>query len=95
MNLLKVKVSKVSATASTNGNFIHTVKTEGKKVVVLGQEKTSGALTYFIALPAATAVGTEHEIDMDLFSVTERPYEVADPATGEAQTLILKWLHIK
>ena len=92
---MKVKVSKVSATPSKNGNYIHTVKTEGKKVNVLGIEKLSGALTYFIALPAAAAVGSEHEIDMAQFRVEERPYDVADPTTGEVQTLQLKWLHIK
>ena len=92
---MKVKVSKVSATPSKNGNFIHTVKTEGKKVNVLGVEKQSGALTYFIALPSAVAVGSEHEIDMAQFRVEERPYEVADQVTGEVQTLMLKWLHIK
>lgn len=95
MGIIKVKVSKVSATASTNGNFIHTVKTEGKKINVMGQEKVSGALTYFIALPGQTPVGSEHEIDMDLFTVTERPYEVVNTETGEMQTLQLKWLHIK
>lgn len=94
-NLLKVKVSKVSTTPSKNGNYIHTVKTEGKKVNVLGVEKVSGALTYFVALPSAVAVGTEHDIDMDQFRIEERPYEVADAATGEVQTLQLKWLHIK
>jgi len=92
---MKVTVSKVSATASKNGNFIHTVKTEGKKVSVLGIEKTSGALTYFIALPSAAPLNSQHELDMDQFSVTERPYEVADRETGELTTIMLKWLHIK
>jgi hypothetical protein len=92
---MKVKVSKVSKKASRHGNFIHTVKTEGKTVKVLGVDKTSGQLTYFIALPSAVAVGSEHELDMDLFTVTERPYTVTDTITGEETTLQLKWLHIK
>jgi hypothetical protein len=92
---MKVKVNKVSSKPSKNGNYIHTVKTEGKTVKVLGVDKTSGQLTYFIALPSAVAVGSEHELDMDQFTVTERPYTVKDQTTGENVTLQLKWLHIK
>lgn len=95
MNKIKVTVAKCSSQPSSNGNYIHTVKTEGKKVQILGQEKVSGQLTYFIALQKPTAVGSEHEIDMDQLSITERPYEVADPTTGEVKTLMLKWLHVK
>lgn len=95
MNKIKVKVAKVSTQASTNGNFIHTVKTEGKKVQVLGQEKMSGQLTYFIALAKPTPVGSEHEIDLDQFTITERPYVVEDKTTGERKELMLKWLHVK
>lgn len=93
--IIKVKVTKVSAQPTTNGNYIHTVKTEGKKVSVLGQEKMSGQLTYFIALPGQTPVGSEHEIDLSKFNITERPMEVTDEATGETRSLPLKWLHIK
>jgi hypothetical protein len=95
MEKIKVTVSKVSSKASTNGNFIHTVKTEGKTVNVLGVDKTSGQLTYFVALPQAVAVGSTHEIDLSQFTITERPYEVDDKVTGAKTTLMLKWLHIK
>ena len=93
-NLIKVTVAKVSTQPTTNGNFIHTVKTGGKTVNVLGVDKVSSQLTYFIALPKAVAAGTEHELDLDQFRVEERPYEVADEQTGEMKTLMLKWLHI-
>ena len=95
MAKIKVTVSKCSTKPTSNGNYIHTLKTEGKSVEVLGQQKVSGQLTYFVALPKPTKVGSEHELDMDNFSVTERPYEVADATTGEVKTLQLKWLHIK
>lgn len=95
MPQIKVTVAKCSTKPSSNGNYIHTVKTEGKTVQVLGQQKVSGQLTYFIALPKPTAVGSVHDIDMDQFTVTERPYEVVDQTTGAVQTLMLKWLHIK
>lgn len=94
-NIIKVKVAKVSAQPTTNGNYIHTVKTEGKKEVVFGVEKPASQLTYFIALPSAVPVGTEDNLDLDKFRVEERPYEVADQDTGEMKTLMLKWLHIK
>lgn len=95
MEKITVTVSKVSSKPSSNGNFIHTVKTEGKTVKVLGVDKTSGQLTYFVALPQAVAVGSKHEIDLSQFTITERPYEVVDKTTGAMQTLMLKWLHIK
>ena len=95
MAKIKVSVSRCSSKASSRGNYIHTLKTEGKTIQVLGQEKVSGQITYFIALAKPTKVGTEHELDMDMFRVEERPYEVANPDTGEKQTLMLKWLHIK
>jgi hypothetical protein len=95
MNKIKVTVTKCSTTPSKSGNYIHTVKTEGKTVQVLGQNKVSGQLTYFIALQKPTALNSVHELDMDNFSITERPYEVADATTGEVKTLMLKWLHIK
>ncbi len=96
--LLKVRVSKVSAKASKNGNFIHTLKTEGKTVEIQGIKKTSGALTYFLALPAAIPSGKEFEIDMDLFTVN--PREMADAegvvVTDDAgKPIVLKWLGIK
>lgn len=94
-NLIKVTVAKVSAQPTSNGNYIHSVKTEGKKETVLGVEKSSSQLTYFIALPKPVAVGTTDNLDLDKFRVEERPYEVADTDTGEMKTLMLKWLHIK
>jgi hypothetical protein len=97
-NLLKVRVTKVSAVASTNGNFIHTLKTEGKKAIILGEEKTSGVLTYFLALKTAVAVGTEHELNMDQLSVTEQPMVDKDGVSIDderGQPIRLKWLGIK
>jgi hypothetical protein len=95
MSKINVTVSKVSTEPTKNNNYIHTLKTEGKEVEVLGQKKMSGQLTYFIALPGVTPVGTASEIDMGVFTVTERPFDVTDEQTGETQTLLLKWLHIK
>jgi len=102
MSKIKVTVSKVSTEPTKNKNFIHTVKTEGKEVEVLGQKKMSGQLTYFIALPGITPVGTESEIDMNMFSITERPFTPLTvdglPESDEnGETIVhqLKWLHIK
>jgi hypothetical protein len=95
MGKIKVTVSKCSTQASKNGNFIHTLKTEGKEVNVLGQSKVSGQLTYFIALSKPTKVGTVDELDMDQFRIEERPYEVVNQTTGEMEKIMLKWLHVK
>lgn len=95
MSKIKVTVSKVSDKAGERGNYIHTVKTEGKVVEVLGQKKSTGQVTYFISLPSKTAIGSEHEIDMDQFDVKERDFVTADRETGEEIVLKLKWLHLK
>lgn len=78
-----------------NGNYITTMKTEGTIVEVMGVKKQSGGLTYFIALPSAPPVGKTDDIDLDLFTVTERPYVVKNTETGADETLMLKWLSIK
>jgi hypothetical protein len=95
MGKIKVTVSKCSTQASKNGNYIHTLKTEGKEVSVLGQTKVSGQLTYFIALSKPTKVGTVDELELDNFRIEERPYETVDTTSGEVVKLMLKWLHVK
>lgn len=95
MSKINVTVTKVSNEPTKNGNYIHTLKTEGKVVEVLGQKKNANQLTYFIALPGITPVGTESQIEMDMFNITERPFDVTDEQSGETQTLLLKWLHVK
>ena len=95
MSKINVTVTKVSSEPSKNGNYIHTLKTEGKEVEILGQTKKANQLTYFIALPGITPVGTESQIEMEMFTITERPYDVTDEQSGETQTLLLKWLHVK
>jgi len=94
MAKIKVTVSRVSD-KTTNGNYIHTLKTEGVKVNVLGQEMTGNGLTYFAALKGAANVGQEDFIDLDKFDVVEREYSPVDPETGETTTLMLKWLYPK
>ena len=95
MSKINVTVSKVSSEPSKNGNYIHTLKTEGKIVEILGQKKMANQLTYFIALPGVTPVDTVSQIDMEMFTITERPFDVTDETSGETQTLLLKWLHVK
>jgi hypothetical protein len=94
MAKVKVKVLKVSD-KTTNGNFIHTLKTEGETIKVLGQDMIGNGLTYYAALKGAAQVGTEELIDLSRFDVVERPYEVEDQESGELRTLMLKWLYPK
>lgn len=91
---VKIRVQKVSD-KTTNGNFIHTLKTEGETIKVLGQDMVGNGLTYYAALKGAAKVGSEEVIDLGKFDVVERPYEVTDEESGEIRTLMLKWLYPK
>lgn len=92
-NLIKVTVAKVTETS--NGNFIHTLKTEGKTVKLLGQDMVSNGLTYYASLKTAAEVKSTGEFDLDMFDVVERPFETTDEKSGEEITLQLKWLYPK
>lgn len=86
--MLNVKVVHVGK-KTTNNNFITKIVSE-KKVIVVGIEKIA-KITYYVALPSAPAVGSTHELDLDLFTIVERPFDLPN---GEG-TIMLKWLHIK
>lgn len=91
---VKVSVLKVSE-KTTNGNFIHTLKTEGETIKVLGQDMVGNGVTYYAALKGAAKKGAQEVIDLDRFDVVERPYEFTDEATQEVRTAMLKWLYPK
>lgn len=93
MKQIKLKVEKITK-GEKNGNFIHTLKTEGTTVTIGGVEKVSGQRTFYISLPKPIEL-KEFMQDMDLFRIEERPYKVEDRTTGEVREIMLKWLHIK
>jgi hypothetical protein len=92
-NLINVTVTKV--TEATTGNFIHTLKTEGKTIKVLGQDMPSNSLTYYAALKGPAELNSKGDIDLDAFDIVERPFNTTDKDTGEELTLKLKWLYPK
>ena len=49
MAIIKVKVAKISAKTS-NGNYLHTIKTEGVEHEALGRKVVTGKRTYFLAM---------------------------------------------
>ena len=95
MSTIKVTVLKSTASAKNPGVHIVTVRNMAEGVQALGTTLTGSQSTYYMATVAPVAVGTEHELNMDLFQVQERPYEVTDKVTGEVKTLQLKWLRGK
>lgn len=93
MTKIKLTVAKITK-GEQNGNYIHTLKTEGVTAVIGGVEKVSGVRTYYVSLPKPIQVQS-FEQDMSLFRIEERPYKVTDTTTGEVREVMLKWLHIK
>ena len=97
MSTIKVKISKISA-KTKNGNYLHTLKTEGVQHTVLGKTVTTGKRTYFLALQESAVLNSEHEIDLDKFNITTR--EMVDDQ-GEVRKgdngkpIMLKWLNFK
>jgi hypothetical protein len=94
MAKIKITVTKVSEKTS-NGNYIHTLKSEGATIKVLGQDCVGTGLTYFVALKQAAQVNASEIMDLDRFDVVERPFDIVDEETGEERTLLLKWLYPK
>ena len=90
--MLKVKVIQVNQ-GKINKNFVHKLVSE-KTVSILGIEKKA-KVTYYVSLPSAAPVGSEHEIDLDKFIINEYPYEFIDDKTGEEVKIMTKWLSIK
>lgn len=90
--LIKVTVTKV--TEASNGNFIHTLKTEGKKAILLGQEMPSSGVTYYAALKSGAEVNSTGEFDLESFDVVPRPFTFTNE-DGEEVNTELKWLYPK
>lgn len=95
MSTIKVTVLKSTASTKNPGTHIVTVRNMSEGVEALGTKLTGSQSTFYMATVAPVPVGSEHDLNMDLFQVVERPYEVTDKVTGEVKTLPLKWLRAK
>jgi hypothetical protein len=94
-NVIKVTVARVSPKpGEKNGNYIHTLATKDGEITVLGIKKQVFGKKYFIALPEKAAVGSEHEVDLDMFNQRIIPYvtDEVDPETGENVIIQCTWL---
>lgn len=89
--MLKVKVVQVNK-GQKNGNFIHKLVSE-RSVTILGIEKKA-KVTYYVSLPTAAPINSEHEIDLNKFIINEYPYEFINDQ-GEEVRILTKWLSIK
>lgn len=77
---------------TSNGNRIVKLANRQEVVTPLGAMRTSE--TYYAAVKAdqvAVEVGQEIELDLSMFTVTEREYPL--PETGEI--VMLKWLSLR
>lgn len=90
--LIKVTVTKV--TEASNGNFIHTLKTEGKVVKFLGQDMVSNQVTYYAALKSGAEVGSTGDFNLEDFDVVQRPFTFTNE-DGEEVNTKLSWLYPK
>lgn len=97
MAIIKVKVAKISAKTS-NGNYLHTIKTEGIEHEALGRKIITGKRTYFLAMQESAVLGSEHNIDLDKFNITTREIVDADGNVRKddnGKPIQLKWLSFK
>jgi len=94
MAKVKVTVTKVSEKTSKD-NYIHTLKSEGTSIKVLGQDLIGNGSTYFVALKGAAKVNSAELIDLDRFDIVEREFTPEPDETGEVKTMMLKWLYPK
>lgn len=89
----KFTVEHLSDKATGNGNII--AKLVNKSTVsISGLGSKTKSETYYIAVRSeelTAKVGDVIELELDMFEVIERPFELPD-GSGEVQ---LKWLHLK
>lgn len=97
MAIIKVKVAKISEKTS-NGNYLHTIKTEGVEHEALGRKVVTGKRTYFLAMQDSAVLGSEHNIDLDKFNITTREIVDVDGNVRKddnGKPIQLKWLSFK
>lgn len=92
----KINVTVAKCTQGKKGNYVLTLKEEGKKIEVFPNvfKETTG-LTYYMSLKTPVEEGTKVPLDLSLFTIKEDTYQVADRTTGEVTDIILKWLWLK
>jgi hypothetical protein len=95
MSTIKVTVLKSTASQKNPGVHIITVRNMSEGVQALGTKLTGSQSTFYMATVAPVAVGSEHELNMDLFDVQVREYVTEDKVTGEVKTIPCKWLRGK
>jgi len=92
----KIQVVVAKCTQGKKGNFVLTLKEEGKKIEVFpGVYKETTGLTYYMSLRTPVAEGSKVPLDLSLFTIKEDPYTVVDKTTGETSEILLKWLWLK
>lgn len=87
------KFAVVSCTQTDKGDgFIVKFQHQSDKTADLGfaTKTQKHQETYYIKLDTAVDVDSEHELNLDLFDIKERPF-----TTDEGETVQLKWLFLK
>lgn len=81
-------------TPNQKGGFVWKLNTV-VKTEAFGIKKDVKRTFYIGNMPASVEPDTEVKDDLNRFDVVERPFDTVEESTGEQQTIMLKWLHVK
>lgn len=108
MNSITLTCISSTATQKQDGFIVKLQTTADKSVVTaFGSKTQKSQTTYYIKLDTPVKVGFSAPLDLDMFTIVERPFDLevdatpANPAMGIAaepartETVLLKWLQIK
>ena len=93
-----VNLTLISKTPSENGGEILKLQNADEKAeqTAFGMKTQKTQVTYYMKVDKCPlAKGKSADLDLDMFNIVERPFEIEDEETKEMKTIHLKWLHLK
>ena len=92
---MNTKFTVVGCNPSNEGKTFVWKLSANQTAKVFGITKTIKRTYYIGGMPADVKIGTELQEDLNKFEIVERAFDVVNSETGEATTVMLKWLHAK
>lgn len=95
MNNISLTVIKATATKKGDGFITKLQNKQDKSVTTaFGKKTATTQVTYYAKFDEQKPAGFTAELDLDMFRVEERPYEIPE-GENKGVTIMNKWLHIK
>lgn len=88
-----IALTVTKATASTNGGFILKLVNDSSMVTPFGNKKQTKTL--YMKVETAPKVGFKADLDLDMFVIVPREYQIPEDAEENAgEIIMLDWLQL-